>query len=168
MANPKETLCEKHREFVPLIAAIEKVEDLVGEVPVVSLRGSTGGLRESLAHGLIPHAIGEGRTVFPMLRKLTGSSEAARAMNREHREIARLTDELERIGDELARSGLSPSEGQALRRVLHDLRGRIREHFEQEQEACFSILQDELSPDEARELFQAMERATEEIREAYE
>ncbi len=164
----EESLCEEHRKFVPLIAAIEKVEGSVGEASILSLRTGAAGLHETLAHGLIPHAIGEGRTVFPMLRKVTGASDAAVAMKREHVEIARLTDELERIGDELAGAGARTSKERELRRVLHDLRARIDEHFRQEQEACFSILQAELSAEEAREVFEAMERAAAEIRSLYE
>ncbi len=51
---------------------------------------------------------------------------------------------------------------------LHSLRQVIERHFEEEQEACFSILKTELGPDEARDLLKAMERATTEIRSLYE
>ncbi len=97
MTEAKEGFCEKHGEFVPLIAAIESVEDSVGEAKPGALCVSTASLHESLAHGLLPHAVGEGRTVFPVLRRVTGADEATSTMNRDHNEIGRLTDELERV-----------------------------------------------------------------------
>lgn len=168
MAKEPEGLADKHTEFVPLIAAIEKVEMSVGEGKPASLRLSTIGLHESLAHGLIPHAVGEGRTVFPVLRRVTGSDEIATEMNREHREIARLTDELERTYQELVRTGLSAGEERRLTELLGKLRTAIRQHFEAEEETCFRILKAELDPDEARELCAALDAAATQVREAYE
>ncbi len=168
MAKQPEALVDKHAEFVPLIAAIEKVEASVGEGKAPSLRLSTVGLHESLAHGLIPHAVGEGRTVFPVLRRVTGSDEIATEMNREHREIARLTDELERIHGELVRSGVSSEKERALTGLLERLRTAIREHFAAEEETCFRILKAELDPDEAKELCRALDVAATQVREAYE
>jgi len=168
MAKEPEGLADKHIEFVPLIAAIEKVETSVGEGKAASLRLSTIGLHESLAHGLIPHAVGEGRTVFPVLRRVTGSDEIATEMNREHREIARLTDELERTYDELVRSGLTAGQERRLTELLGKLRAAIREHFAAEEETCFRILKAELDPEEAKELCRALDAAASQVREAYE
>jgi len=167
-AEKAEGLQEQHREFVPLVAAIETTEESIGWVEPSALRISTASLHESLAHGLIPHAVGEGRTVFPVLRRLTGNDEVAVTMNRDHQEIGRLTDELERIGGDIAGSGLNADQERRLGSLLHDLRRVIERHFESEQEACFSILRAELRPNEARELCRALERATAEVRELYE
>ena len=166
MAKTTEDLGNKHREFVPLVAAIEKAEEQVGQVSPRMLRLSTTDLHESIAHGLIPHAIGEGRTVFPVLRRVTGSDEVATEMNRQHREIGRLTDELERIRAELAGSGISQEP--RLREVLHGLRRTLDEHFKGEEEACFAVLKDELGPEEARGMLEAMERAAAAIGKLYE
>lgn len=162
------SICQEHREFAPLIAAIEKVEGSVGEASPLLLRADSRALQESLAHGLIPHAVGEGRTMFPVLRRVTGSDEAARSMNREHKEIARLTDQLERLTNELVRSGRVGEHERSLRGLLSQLRLAVDEHFSEEEEACFSVLQAELSEDEARDLFVALERATDEVRNLYE
>jgi len=168
MAEQNEGLADKHVRFVPLIAAIAKVEESVEEGKTASLRVSAIGLHESLAHELIPHAVGEGRTVFPVLRRVTGSEEVATQMNREHREIARLTDELERTYHELVRSGMGTAEERELTALLDKLRSTIRQHFEAEEETCFTILKAELDPEEARELCRALDRAAAEVRAAYE
>ena len=69
MTDPADSLCARHREFVPLIAAVEKVEESPEEGDALRTRGAhpSRGLRA----GLIPHAVGEGRTVFPVLRRIT-------------------------------------------------------------------------------------------------
>jgi iron-sulfur cluster repair protein YtfE (RIC family) len=167
MSEPAESLCERHREFVPLIAAVERVEESIGE-DRKGLTADVVGLHEAFAHGLIPHAVGEGRTVFPVLRRITGSSREATEMTREHRDIARLTDELEHLTDELERSGVGTSRERALRTVLHDLRTSLKEHFEEEEAVCFRILSSELGPEEARSLYEAMERAASDLRSMYE
>ncbi len=167
MKAASDSLSEKHREFVPLIAAIERAEVSVGEAKE-SFRLHTAGLHETLTHGLLPHAVGEGRTVFPVLRKVTGTSDASVAMTRDHREIARLTDELEQTRKEISRSALTPGEQQSLLRVLHDLRDSLQRHFEEEEQICFQVLSAELSPDEAREMCQTMERVAAEVRRLYE
>ncbi len=167
MPESKDSLCERHREFVPLIAAVEQVEESVGQEHE-TLRAEVIGLHEAFAHGLLPHAVGEGRTVFPVLRRVTGSSRQANEMTREHRDISRLTDELERLTDELDRSGLDASHERALRSLLRDLRTSLAQHFEEEEAVCFRILSSELGPEEARSLYEAMERAASDLRVLYE
>lgn len=158
----------EHRRFVPLIAAIERVEDEVGEVKPPSLRIEASGLHETLAHELIPHAVSEGRTVFPVLRRVTGTDEVTREMNRDHKEIARLTDDLERLGTEIAKAGLDTPHERKLRKALHDLRQVVQHHFSEEEQSCFEVLKAELGPDEARAMYEAMERSAAELRSLYE
>lgn len=167
-AGSTEGLFGKHGEFVPLIAAIETAEGSIGAAEAAAIRISTASLHESLAHGLLPHAVGEGRTVFPVLRRVSGTDEVALSLNRDHQEIGRLTDELERIQGLNGSDGLDARRERRLGELLGDLRRVIERHFEEEQSACFSILRAELEPDEARELCRAMEDATAELRELYE
>ncbi|HEX9121736.1 MAG TPA: hemerythrin domain-containing protein [Actinomycetota bacterium] len=167
MNASEKSLSEKHREFVPLIAAIERIEESIGEAKLVPIRLETADLHESLAHGLIPHAVGEGRTVFPVLRRVTGTSETSTEMTKEHREIARLTDELERLRKEIG-AGVEPSHERELAKLLGELRHALEHHFEAEEQVCFQILKTELEPAEAREICDAMEQATEVVRRNYE
>ncbi|GEM_PF-3340711 len=160
-------LSEKHGEFVPIIAAIERAEASVG-VGESALRVQAADLHESLAHGLIPHAIGEGRTVFPVLRRITGSDQASTAMNRDHKELARLTDELDRLRSSIAEARLDATTERSLTRVLHELRELMARHFAEEEQVCFQVLKAELSPEEARQMCETMERAAAEVRSLYE
>ncbi|GBC86423.1 hypothetical protein HRbin12_00411 [bacterium HR12] len=167
MSEAQESLCERHRGFVPLIAAIDEVEGELAGGSALLIRAETDELHEILSHELIPHAVGEGRTVFPVLRRITGTDRVTREMLAEHREIARLTDELERIRDELSRAGIGAEQEARMRRVLESLKRAISSHFEQEERACFRVLKEELTPEEAERLYEAMERATKEIRRSY-
>jgi hemerythrin-like domain-containing protein len=115
---------------------------------------------------MLPHAVGEGRTVFPVLRRVTGSELKAVEMTKQHRELARLSDELERVVGDLRSTGHRAE--QDLGRILHALRRTLDEHLAAEEEVCFTVLRKELTPEEAHEVCAAMERATEEVRRAYE
>jgi iron-sulfur cluster repair protein YtfE (RIC family) len=167
MSKAADSLCQRHREFVPLIAAVERVEESVEEGRE-ALHAETVALHEAFAHGLIPHAVGEGRTVFPVLREITGSSRDSMEMTKDHREIARLTDELERRMEQLERPGATGATDRALRSVLRDLRTAVEDHFEAEESVCFRILSSELDPEEARSLYEAMEAAASDLRRVYE
>jgi hemerythrin-like domain-containing protein len=167
MSNADESLCERHREFVPLIAAIDRVSGELEGGSAVLIRADAGGIHETLSHELIPHAVGEGRTLFPVLRRVTGSNATTNEMLAEHREISRLTDELERIRLELARAGIGSKQEAEMRAVLGGLKRAIETHFEQEETACFEVLKTELSHEEAEELYASLEETTAAIRRTY-
>ncbi|HSJ51915.1 MAG TPA: hemerythrin domain-containing protein [Actinomycetota bacterium] len=167
MSKHEDSLCERHREFVPLIAAVERAEGSL-EGGAELLRAGAVELHETFAHGVIPHAVGEGRTVFPVLRRVTGTDRQATEMTHDHREIARLTDELERVTEELEHAQATTATERNLRRILQDLRTTLSEHFEAEEAVCFRILSSELDPEEARSLYEAMETAAADLRRVYE
>lgn len=164
MSDP---MCEKHREFVPLIAAIDRVSGELAQGSAMLIRADAGSIHDTLSHELIPHAVGEGRTLFPVLRRVTGSDTMTTEMLAEHREISRLTDELERIRGELAKAGMGAKQEAEMRTVLEGLKSAIENHFEQEEHACFEVLKTELTPEEAEELYASLEEATTVIRRTY-
>jgi len=167
MSKAEDSLRERHREFVPLIAAIDRISGELDQGSALLIRAEAGGIHETLSHELIPHAVGEGRTLFPVLRRVTGSDKATTEMLAEHREISRLTDELEGIRVELTKAGIGAQQEADLRRVLDGLKQALETHFEQEEKACFEVLRTELSPEEAEELYASLEAATAAIRRTY-
>lgn len=167
MTKPEDSLCERHREFVPLIAAIDRVSGELEQSSALLIRAEAGDIHETLSHELIPHAVGEGRTLFPVIRRVTGSDATTKEMLAEHREISRLTDELERIRLELAKAGIGEKQEAEMREVLGGLKTAIETHFDQEEKACFEVLKTELSPEEAEELYASLEEATAAIRRTY-
>jgi iron-sulfur cluster repair protein YtfE (RIC family) len=167
MTKAEDSLCERHREFVPLIAAIDRVSGELEQGSALLIRAEAGGIHETLSHELLPHAVGEGRTLFPVIRRVTGSDATTKEMLAEHREIARLTDELERIRQELTKAGMGEKQEAEMREVLEGLKRAIETHFEQEETACFEVLKTELSPEEAEQLYASLEEATAAIRRTY-
>lgn len=159
-------LSERHEHFVPLVAAVREAEATVGGSSPQRLYVLTGALEETMAHELMPHAVGEGRAVFPVLRRVTGSELQAVEMTKQHRELARLTDRLEQLRAALPSAG--PIAEAEIGRALREIREMLEEHFAAEEEACFTVLKQELDPQEAKQVCDAMERATEEVRRAYE
>jgi iron-sulfur cluster repair protein YtfE (RIC family) len=97
MTKPEDSLCERHREFVPLIAAIDRVSGELDQGSALLIRSEAWGIHETLSHELLPHAVGEGRTLFPVLRRVTGSTAMTNEMLAEHREISQRV----RAGQEL-------------------------------------------------------------------
>ena len=158
------TLGEKHSRFVPLIAAIDRVEGELERGSPMVIHAEAGAVHETLEHELLPHAVGEGRTLFPVLRRVTGSTEVTGEMLEAHRKIARLTDELERIRHGLLTSGVGPQLGEEMHLVLEELKSTVERHFEQEEHFCFEVLQRELPLAEAEELCVALEQATHDVR----
>jgi len=155
-----------------LIAAIDRMEgELEGKFeggsPVL-LHAEAGVVHETLEHELLPHAVGEGRTLFPVLRRVTGSSEVTGDMLEAHRKISRLTDELERIRHDLIKAGLSSQQGEQMHALLEELKSTVTAHFEQEEHYCFEVLQKELPPEEAKGLCEALEQATHDVRRTIE
>jgi iron-sulfur cluster repair protein YtfE (RIC family) len=160
------SLSERHERFTPIVAQVTEVESTVGSASPMTLWLSTDELQEGLAHELLPHAAGEGRIVFPVLRRVTGSERRGIEMTEQHREIGRLTDRLEQVRGELSQG--RPHAEEDLVEVLDLLRAALDEHFKAEEEACFTVLKQELSSEEAAEVCAAMERATDAFRRAYE
>lgn len=162
------SLGEKHAPFVPLIAAIDRMEGEIEAGSPVLLRAEAGVVHETLAHELIPHAVGEGRTLFPVLRRVTGTDAVTKEMLDAHREIGRLTDELDRIRHELIKAGVGSEQGEQMQTLLERLKTTVEEHFEQEEHYCFEVLKKELSPEEATGLCEALEQATHDVRRTIE
>lgn len=157
-------LAERHARFVPLIAAIDRMEGDIEEGRPVLLHAEAGVVHETLEHELLPHAIGEGRTLFPVLRRVTGSTEVTGEMLQAHRKIAHLTEELERIRHELLKAGVSSKQGEEMHALLEELKSTMERHFDQEEHYCFEVLRKELPPEEAESLCEALEQATHDVR----
>lgn len=162
------SLSDKHVRFVPLIAAIDRMEGELEEGQPVLLRAEAGVVHETLAHELLPHAVGEGRALFPVLRRVTGSTEITGEMLEAHRRIARLTDELDIVRHELIETGAGSEQAERMQRLLQELKTTVERHFEQEERSCFEVLQRELPAEEARALCEALEKATRDVRRTIE
>jgi len=164
MSQVTQPLRDEHKELLPHIKQIRTVADSVGTVSVLSLQQSVGEIYEFLTHHLLIHAQAEERVLYPVVGKLMGATEAIATMRRDHVEISRLTEELGALLAEVRGEKLAVVQEQALRRVLYGLSALVIVHFAKEEEVYLPLLDARLTPEEARHLFETMERAAGEAR----
>lgn len=133
-----------------------------------SLLARTRETHEFLAHRLMPHAVAEGKLMFPMVREFIGSHELAAGMNQCHVQLGRLTDDLDAVRVRIQREGLDPALEGELRRILYGIHALLTAHFAQADEVLTAVLDPRLTPEERGQLFEEVERSAEEVSSLYE
>lgn len=161
-------LSGEHRRFVSPIEALGSLAASVGTMTPETLRPVLDELHEFLAHQLLPHAVGEGLTVYPEVRRALGGAEKTVEMTHDHAEIARLTDELDELRTQVGTPSWSKRDRRALAGLLSELHRLISEHLEQEEEVCRAVLEGTLSGTDAEKVLERMRRAAAELRDLYE
>ncbi len=154
-------LREEHKELIP---HIEKILEVANSLPEASLEQIGAGVNEVyefLAYHLIPHAQAEEAALYPTVQKVLGSPDATKTMSRDHVEVGRYVAELA----ELQRD-ISPRNFKVLQRVLYGVYALVKVHFAKEEEVYLPILDERLSPEEAGEMFEAMEEAAGQAKQA--
>src|SRR5512138_1719776 len=147
-------LRDEHKELIPHIEQILEVANSIPDAPLEQIREGAQDVYEFLAYHLIPHAQAEDAALYPAVQKALGSPDATRTMSRDHVEVGRYVAELAELRQEL-----SPRNFKALQRILYGLYALVKVHFAKEEEVYLPILEERLSPEEATEMFEAMERA---------
>ena len=147
-------LRDEHKELIPHIEQILEVANSIPEASLEQIRTGVAKVYEFLAYHLIPHAQAEEAALYPTVQKVLGSPEATQTMSRDHVEVGRYVEELGGL-----QSKLSAREFKSLQRVLYGLYALVKVHFAKEEEVYLPILDERLSPQDAREMFEAMEEA---------
>ena len=147
-------LRDEHKELIPHIEKILEVANRIPEAPVEQIREGVKEVYEFLAYHLIPHAQAEEAALYPAVQKALGSPDSTRTMSRDHVEVDRYVAELARFQQDL-----SPQNFKALQRVLYGVYALVKVHFAKEEEVYLPILEERLTPEEARKMFEAMETA---------
>lgn len=147
-------LRDEHKELIPHIEQILEVADSIPDASQEQIRQGVKEVYEFLAYHLIPHAQAEEAALYPTVQKVLGSPEATRTMSRDHVEVVRYVEELGEL-----QSNLPAQDFKALQRVLYGLYALVKVHFAKEEEVYLPILDERLSPEDAREMFEAMEEA---------
>ena len=143
-----EPLREEHRHLREGIEQLRAAGDLVGEVAPEVARREVDESLEFLQDRLIPHARSEDAFLYPEVGRLMGSQRSTRTMSRDHIEVGTLTGQLERAVEE--------GDVRMMRRLLYGLYHLIKLHFAKEEEIYLPLLDDDLSPAEAEDLFHRM------------
>ncbi len=162
-ATVTQPLRDEHRELLPHVETLREAADSVGRAPDADARRLIDAAYDFLAHHLIPHATAEDKALYPVVNRVLGAPGATATMSRDHVEVGRLTEELRQLRERIG-GGIDDASAAALRRVLYGLYALVHVHFAKEEEVYLPLLDAKLSPDEAREMFEAMEAAAAEAK----
>jgi iron-sulfur cluster repair protein YtfE (RIC family) len=154
-------LRHEHKELIPHIEKILEVANSIPEAPLEEIRDGVKEVYEFLGYHLIPHAQAEDVALYPAVQKVLGSTDSTRTMTRDHVEVGRYIEELAQLQHDLA-----PRNFKALQRVLYGLYALVKVHFAKEEEVYLPILEERLSPEEAKAMFEAMENAASRAKDA--
>lgn len=161
MNRVTQPLRDEHKELIPHIERIREVADSLPEAPVEQIRDGVQEVYEFLAYHLIPHAQAEEAALYPAVQQALGSPDATRTMSRDHAEVDRYLDELDQL-----RRDISTQSYKSLQRVLYSLYALVKVHFAKEEEVYLPILEERLSAEQAKEMFEAMEAAAGQAKQA--
>lgn len=93
--------------------------------------------------------------MYPAVERVMRAPGATATMTRDHVEVVALTEELQRLRDDLP-GGFTPARRRDARRLLYGLYAMIRLHFAKEEEIYLPLLDTGLTAAQAEELFTAM------------
>lgn len=164
VSSVMQPLKDEHRELLPEIEFLREAGILVEGASEHDVLRAVDDAHAFLVHHLIPHAMAEDRVLYPIVERVMGAPGATATMSRDHVEVVRFTEELGSLKDKVALFGVTENDLTALQRVLFGLYGIVKLHFDKEEEIYVPILEKGLSPSEAAEMFEAMEKAADEAR----
>jgi iron-sulfur cluster repair protein YtfE (RIC family) len=159
-------LREEHKALFPEVEKLRIAADSAGQVSAKALRLLVDEAYGFLTHHLIPHARAEDEALYPVVGRVMGAPEATATMSRDHIEVGKLTSDLSRLRLELATAAPSEVQVRELRLVLYGLYALVKHHFAKEEEIYLPLLDERLTPEEAHEMFEALERAAEHAKQA--
>lgn len=152
-------LRDEHKELFPNVDRIRQVAELIGEAPIADIRRGVDEVYDFLAHHLKPHAQAEEAALYPVVQKVLRSPESTKTMTRDHVEVGRYIEELAGLRNGLVGEALTSAQSKSLQRVLYGVYGLVKVHFAKEEEVYLPILDQRLTPESAREMFEEMEVA---------
>jgi iron-sulfur cluster repair protein YtfE (RIC family) len=152
-------LREEHKELFPHVDRIRQVAEKIGEVPIADIRDGVEEVYDFLANHLKPHAEAEEAALYPVVQKVLGSPDATKTMSRDHVEIGFYIEELASLRKGLTDEVLTTVQVKSLQRVLYGVYGLVKVHFAKEEEVYLPILDQHLTPESAKKMFEAMEAA---------
>jgi iron-sulfur cluster repair protein YtfE (RIC family) len=137
-----------------------------GKAPVSDVRRAVEEVYDFLAYHLIPHAQAEDAALYPVVQPVLGSPDATRTMGRDHVEVGTYVEALAALKNGLSGTSLTDAQAGSLRRVLYGVYAPVKLHFAKEEEVYLPILDQRLSPESAREMFENLEAAAHKAKQA--
>lgn len=144
----------RHRELLAGLDDVERVADSLFGLNQGVASQQLYSVIDFLQARLLTQVIAEGETLYPILERVTDSSEAAELMRMEQ---AELSSRVERLQDTVAKAlDVWPDRQLAASIVaqIHSLVALIRLHCRKKSEVLFPILDSAVTVDEASVLFE--------------
>jgi iron-sulfur cluster repair protein YtfE (RIC family) len=152
-------LRDEHRELFPEVDGILAAAESLGTASTDVIKTRVEAAYDFLAHHLLPHAQAEDAALYPTVQQVLGTPEVTLTMSRDHVEVGRYIEELAELKNGLTGAALTASQISGLRRVLYGLYAIVKLHFAKEEEVYLPILDERLTPESAREMFEKLEAA---------
>ena len=159
MTTLTQPLRDEHKELFPHIESLK----LAGMAVHGTLSQASLDLIDEvyafLATHLLPHAHAEEAALYPVVQKVMGTPYGTATMSRDHVEVEALTQELALLRGQVSVTEIGVKQANELKRVLYGLYTLVKVHFAKEEEVYLPLLDANLTPQDAREMFEAMEAA---------
>ena len=159
MTTLTQPLRDEHKELFPHIESLK----LAGMAVHGTLSQASLDLIDEvyafLATHLLPHAHAEEAALYPVVQKIMGTPYGTATMSRDHVEVEALTQELALLRGQISATEIGVKQANELKRVLYGLYTLVKVHFAKEEEVYLPLLDANLTPQDAREMFEAMEAA---------
>jgi iron-sulfur cluster repair protein YtfE (RIC family) len=166
MTTLTQPLRDEHRELYPQVEGILTAAGLIGRGSLDEVKRAVDAAYEFLADHLLPHAQAEDAALYPTVQRVVGAPEITLTMSRDHVEVGRYIDELAALKNGISGKPLTPSQTIELQRVLYGLYAMVKLHFAKEEEVYLPILDQRLTAETARQMFEQMEAAAHKARHA--
>jgi iron-sulfur cluster repair protein YtfE (RIC family) len=161
-----EPLRHEHADLLPRLAELDTLASGVDrwqtDTPT-RLRATI----EFLQDHLLPHARAEEAALYPTVERVMAAPGATDTMKADHVEIVRRVDTLSTTAADIGAGPPTGTRAEQLRAELYGLSAILRLHFRKEEEVLLPVLDAQLSPDEATQLFTEMGAVAHPQREAH-
>jgi iron-sulfur cluster repair protein YtfE (RIC family) len=164
MASLTQPIKDEHKALSRQVENLRLAGDAVNESLTSSAHDKIEQAYDFLTRQLFPHAQAEDRVLYPMVQKVMDSPHATATMSRDHLEVERLTQELGSLRVHKTQLSVPFDHAMALRRVLYSLYSLIKLHLTKEEEIYLPLLDEKLTDQEAREMFEKMAAAAQEAK----
>lgn len=153
--RPTDPLRLEHQDLLPDIDALGAAADEMSTATEPEVRRLAARAHEFLAHHLVPHATAEDAVLYPAVEAAMHAPGATDTMRRDHVQAVR---DIEALGRELDDPApIDEARRLRIRRLLYGLHAVVSLHFAKEEEIYLEVLDRNLTPDAAAELFERME-----------
>lgn len=159
MTSLTQPLRDEHKELFPHIESLKlaglSVHGTLSQASLDLINESY----EFLTDHLLPHAQAEEAGLYPAVQKVMGTPYGTATMSRDHVEVEQLTRELGALRDRVSATEIGARQANELKRLLYGLYTLVKVHFAKEEEVYLPLLDANLTPEDARALFEVMEKA---------